>query len=151
LTVHQILSKSARLAVVVAAVSTAATTPAFAVGSATPASPMSIQTAGCDSSGYANNNVFERCTSLSSGALFTIKSSDGIIKTWYVKVSGSQIYARLGTGYVGIYWSGWIYQDAGTTSTHTNHIANINMCYPTTGLLDVTGQQVFETPSTVGC
>lgn len=152
---HPIVTRTAHIAVAVAALSAAATTPALAAGGAgtagkTEFSPASVQTAGCPSSGYVSALV--RCTSLSNGALFTSRDfGGGDLKTWYVKTGGSTVTARLGVAHGGaLDWSGWFNQTSGTTVAF--HEGLIISCGPTTGWMDVKGvSPAYTTPSTPSC
>ncbi|MFD3657703.1 hypothetical protein [Streptomyces sp. NPDC058620] len=91
------------------------------------------------------------CTTLSSGRLFHDKtqgSGDVSVRTWYEKSSGGAISAKLGFNYAGsTSWGSQFSQSAGTTKSATWSRAWSSDCYSTNGLLAVSGQGTFQTPS----
>ncbi|WP_137235449.1 hypothetical protein [Streptomyces sp. BPSDS2] len=99
------------------------------------------------------------CTDLSSGRLTVFLSSashiDGRmnIVVSYKKNSGSPINARFGYNMAGsIKWAGRFNQSRNTTKNTTWKDAYvIKTCKSTVGMLDVTGQQTFNTPPATGC
>ncbi|MEV0749824.1 hypothetical protein AB0I75_32230 [Streptomyces sp. NPDC050273] len=110
-----------------------------------------VLTAGCPSDGWYGG-VNSRCTSLSSGALFHQKwhptSGTGEIKTWYVKSSGSAISMKLGYVQGGTtHYGSTVSQVSGTTKTKTWSTSYDNVCSATTGVMSVSGQGLFQTPS----
>ncbi|MFI1200677.1 hypothetical protein ACH4VR_14705 [Streptomyces sp. NPDC020883] len=85
------------------------------------------------------------CTSLSSGALFHQKFTNDKASTSYKKTGGSGISARLGFNRAGVTkWSGWFSQGGGTTKS--NSWSGVTYCASTVGLLEVKGQQTYQTP-----
>lgn len=99
--------------------------------------------AGCPGDGQIDRNY--TCTSLSSGALFHRKYTNDKASTWYVKTSGGTISARLGYNRGGVnHFGGTFSQSSGTTKTSSWN--GVTYCSATVGLLNVSGQQTFQTP-----
>lgn len=99
------------------------------------------------------------CTQLSSGELTIFLSSAATadnrlnVVVSYRKDSGSAINARFGYQYAGSnHWAGYFNQSAGTTkrSTWTNAYVH-STCKSAIGMMQVTGQQTFQTPPVTGC
>ncbi|MYT33092.1 hypothetical protein GTY73_30925 [Streptomyces sp. SID8354] len=99
--------------------------------------------AGCPGDGRIARN--HSCSSLSSGALFHQKFTNDKASTSYKKTGGSSISARLGFNRAGTTkWSGWFSQGSGTTKSYS--WSGVTYCSSTVGLLEVKGQQTFQTP-----
>lgn len=99
------------------------------------------------------------CTDLSSGRLTIFLSSAATadnrlnVVVSYQKNSGSAINARFGYSYSGAnHWAGYFNQSSGTTkrSTWTNAYVQ-STCKSAVGMMQVTGQQTFQTPPVTGC
>ncbi|MFG3403983.1 hypothetical protein [Streptomyces sp. NPDC048142] len=99
------------------------------------------------------------CTSLSSGQLRIFLSSAATVDNRlnvvvsYKKNSGSSIKARFGYSYSGSNrWAGYFNQNRGTTkrSTWTNAYVH-SSCKSAVGMMQVAGQQTFQTPPVTGC
>ncbi|WP_274912103.1 hypothetical protein [Streptomyces sp. WZ-12] len=99
--------------------------------------------AGCPGDGHLTRN--HTCTSLSSGALFHQKYTNDKASTSYKKTGGSSISARLGFNRAGTTkWSSWFSQGGGTTKSYS--WSGVTYCSSTVGLLEVKGQQTYQTP-----
>ncbi|WP_382466501.1 hypothetical protein ACFIN9_40915 [Streptomyces noursei] len=132
--------KRATVVVGVALAAIGSTPLAYAEG-APGAAKVSV-TASCPGDGHLSTNY--TCTSLSSGELYHRKYTNNQASTWYTKTSGSGITARVGYNRSGsTQWSGWFSQSSGTTKT--GNWANVTYCSGTVGLLQVEGQQTFQT------
>ena len=70
----------------------------------------------------------------------------------YRKDSGSSINARFGYSYSGTnHWAGYFNQSSGTKrATWTNAYVQ-STCKSAVGMMQVTGQQTFQTPPVTGC
>ncbi|MDQ0986171.1 hypothetical protein [Streptomyces sp. V2I9] len=106
-----------------------------------------------------NCGYVESCTTLSSGRLSIFLSQASTVENRlnvvvsYRKDSGSSINARFGYSYSGSnHWAGYFNQSAGTTkrSTWTNAYVH-STCKSAVGMMQVTGQQTFQTPPVTGC
>ncbi|MEU7733621.1 hypothetical protein AB0B51_10875 [Streptomyces griseus] len=99
------------------------------------------------------------CTSLSSGELSIFLSSAATVENRlnvvvsYKKNSGSSINARFGYSYSGSnHWAGYFNQSSGTTKRTTWNNAYVHStCKSAVGMMQVTGQQTFQTPPVTGC
>lgn len=98
------------------------------------------------------------CTQLSSGELTIFLSSASTadnrlnVVVSYRKDSGSSINARFGYSYSGTnHWAGYFNQSSGTKRTTWNNAYVQNTCKSAVGMLQVTGQQTFQTPPVTGC
>ncbi|MEV7856796.1 hypothetical protein ACFVZJ_37295 [Streptomyces sp. NPDC058322] len=91
------------------------------------------------------------CTTLSSGRLFHDKTQGSgpvNVRTWYEKSSGGTITAKLGFNYAGTTtWGSTFSQASGTTKSASWDRNWSSDCYSTIGMLSVTGQGTFQTPS----
>ncbi|MFJ9982835.1 hypothetical protein ACIQUD_02060 [Streptomyces globisporus] len=91
------------------------------------------------------------CTTLSSGRLFHDKTQGSgpvNVRTWYEKSSGGTISAKLGFNYAGTTtWGSTFSQASGTTKSASWARNWASDCYSTIGMLSVTGQGTFQTPS----
>lgn len=97
----------------------------------------------CPNDGHLSRNY--TCSSLSSGDLYHRKYTNNRASTWYTKNDGSSITARVGYNRAGsTSWSGWFSQSSGTTKTGS--WSGVSYCSSTVGLLEVRGQQTFQTP-----
>ncbi|THA26251.1 hypothetical protein E4198_17535 [Streptomyces sp. RKND-216] len=133
------VARTAALAgVTVAALGTATTAQAESRSSEGQASLM----ASCPSSGYIFR--YKTCTTLSSGVLTHAKYTNDVTWTEYEKDSGSRIYRRLGYQGNGNGWGGWGYQSSGETDAKT--WTGLEYCNATIGVMEVSGQQTFQTP-----
>ncbi|MFF2732837.1 hypothetical protein ACFVS9_33665 [Streptomyces sp. NPDC058008] len=114
-----------------------------------PSGDVSIQES-CPSSGQVGYGRV--CTSLSSGRLFHDKTQGSgpvTVRTWYEKNSGgSSISAKLGFNYAGTTtWGSTFTQSPGTTKSASWSRNWSTDCYSTIGMMSVTGQGTFQTPS----
>ncbi|WP_407548678.1 hypothetical protein QOM21_05940 [Streptomyces sp. Pv4-95] len=99
--------------------------------------------ASCPGDGHISRNY--TCTTLGSGELYHQKYTNNRASTWYKKTGGGSITARVGYNRSGsTAWSGWFSQSSGTTKTGS--WSNVTYCAGTVGLLEVRGQQTYQTP-----
>lgn len=98
------------------------------------------------------------CTTLSNGMLWISLPLDPVsnydVRVSYRKDSGSTITARFGWQYGGgaPNWAGNFNQSAGTTKGTTwNRVYPESSCTSAVGLLNVIGQQTFQTPPLTPC
>jgi hypothetical protein len=113
-----------------------------------PSGDVSAQEA-CPSSGQIGYGRV--CTTLSSGRLFHDKTQGSgpvNVRTWYEKSSGGTISAKLGFNYAGTTtWGSQFSQSSGTTKSASWDRNWSSDCYSTNGMLSVSGQGTFQTPS----
>ncbi|AZM51221.1 hypothetical protein DMA15_00325 [Streptomyces sp. WAC 01529] len=107
--------------------------------------------AGCPHDGYGGGPN-SRCTSLSGGALYHSKyhpdRNNGAIKTWYKKTSGSTVTVKLGyTKGSTTHYGAAVKQKSGTTKSKTWKTGYDDICSSTVGIMSVSGQGIFQTPS----
>ncbi|MFK4064529.1 hypothetical protein [Streptomyces sp. NPDC029674] len=124
-------------------------------GSVTPEAaadgPVMLRSAGCPGDGYSGS-ANSRCTSLTSGALFHSKyhpnANNGAIRTWYKKTGGSAITVKLGYNKGGTtHYGAAVRQTSGTTKSKTWTTSYDGICSSTVGIMSVSGQGTFQTPS----
>ncbi|MFJ3977533.1 hypothetical protein [Streptomyces sp. NPDC090021] len=110
---------------------------------------------------FAGGNCGYRtsCTSLSNGTLSIFLSSSSTIDNTlsivvsYKKTGGGTVSARFGRTYNGSNaWGGWFNQSSGTTkSTTWTNGYSVSGCKSAVGLMEVSGQQTFQTPPVTSC
>ncbi|MEU6125983.1 hypothetical protein [Streptomyces sp. NPDC047123] len=120
-------------------------------GSVTSDGPVLLRAAGCPGDGY-NGGPNSRCTSLTSGALFHSKyhpnATSGAIKTWYKKTGGGAITVKLGyTKGSTTHYGAAVKQSSGTTKSKSWTTSYDGICSSTVGIMSVSGQGIFQTPS----